>query len=49
MVVVRFSTIVAASRSSAWAYVANFANIAGWDPGVKSSVQVCTTNSPPSI
>ena len=34
---VRFTTTVAASRAATWAFVAEFANIGSWDPGVKAA------------
>ena len=34
---VKFTTTVAASRQAAWAFVAEFANIGAWDPGVKAA------------
>lgn len=40
MVLVRFTTVVPLARAAAFAYAGDFANIAKWDPGVKSSVKV---------
>jgi len=34
---VKFVTTVAATRTAAWAFAAEFSNIGAWDPGVKAA------------